>query len=99
MSIKIRLAKTGKKNAHAFRIVVSQTRTKRNGAFLDIVGNFNPAISTKLVADREAIAAWVKKGAILTNPVKKMLDGKYTFVKYSPKTSKETEVKAEVAEE
>ena len=93
MSIKIRLARTGKKNATAFRVVVSQTRTKRNGKFLDILGNFNPAVAEKPAIDKDKVDEWVKKGALVTDPVKKMLDGSYKYVKYSPKAGgkKETE--------
>ncbi len=86
MSIKIRLAKTGKKNAPAFRIVVSQTRTKRNGKFLAVLGNFNPNAGGEPVIDRPAIDAWVKKGALLTEAVRKLLGGKYVYKKYDPKS-------------
>lgn len=98
MSLKIRLARTGKKNASAFRVVVSQTRTKRNGKFLDIVGSFNPVMGGKPTLDKNKIEEWVKKGAGITEPVKQMLDGKYKYVKYSPKSEKE-EAKAEAPAE
>lgn len=89
MSIKIRLAKTGKKNAPAFRVVATQTRTKRNGKFLAVLGDFNPTMGGKPVIDKFALEAWVKKGARLTEPVKQMLEGKYAYKKYKPKAEKE----------
>ena len=89
MSIKIRLAKTGKKNAPAFRVVATQTRTKRNGEFLAVLGEFNPAMGGKPVIDKSAVEAWIKKGALLTEPVKQMLEGKYVYKKYNPKAEKE----------
>jgi len=89
MSIKIRLAKTGKKNAPAFRVVVTQTHTKRNGKFLDILGDFNPNINKKPVIDKVKLDAWVKKGASLTESVKKMVEGNYKYAKYNPKAEKE----------
>jgi len=89
MSIKIRLAKTGKKNAPAFRVVATQTRTKRNGEFLAVLGEFNPAMGGKPVIDKSAVEVWIKKGGLLTEPVKQMLEGKYVYKKYNPKAKKE----------
>lgn len=91
MSIKIRLAKTGKKNAPAFRVVATQTRTKRNGEFLAVLGEYNPTMGGKPVIDKTAVEAWVKKGALLTNPVKQMLEGNYVYKKYNPKAEKADE--------
>jgi small subunit ribosomal protein S16 len=88
MSIKIRLAKTGKKNAPAFKIVVAQTRTKRNGKYLDILGDYNPVMGGKPVIDKTKLDEWVKKGALITEPVKKMVEGTYKYEKYNPKAEK-----------
>lgn len=88
MSVKIRLAKTGKKNAPAYKIVVAQTRTKRNGKYLDILGDFNPTMGGKPVIDKVKLDEWVKKGALLTESVKKMVEGTYKYLKYDPKAEK-----------
>lgn len=88
MSIKIRLAKLGKKNAPAYKVVVSQTRAKRNGKFLAILGEFNPVMGGKPAIDKEKLDEWVKKGAQVTESVKQMLDGSYKYVKYNPKAEK-----------
>ena len=88
MSIKIRLAQTGKKNAPAFKIVAAQTRTKRNGKFLDILGDFNPTISGKPTIDKVRLDVWVQKGALLTEPIKRMMEGTYKYTKYNPKAEK-----------
>lgn len=88
MSIKIRLAKTGKKNAPTYKVVVAQTRTKRNGKYLDILGDFNPTMGGKPVIDKVKLDEWVKKGALLTESVKKMVEGTYKYLKYDPKAEK-----------
>lgn len=88
MSIKIRLAKTGKRNAPAYKVVVAETRSKRNGKFLAIIGEFNPVMKGKPVIDKAKLEEWVGKGALLTEPVKAMLEGTYTYVKYNPKAEK-----------
>lgn len=90
MSIKIRLARIGKKNAPTFRVVVSQTRSKRNGKFLDILGDFNPTMGGKPVVDKAKVDEWIKKGALVTDSVKSILAGTYKYAKYSPKAEKET---------
>lgn len=89
MSVKIRLAKTGKKNAPAYKIVVAQTRTKRNGKYLDILGDFNPTMGGKPVINKVKLDAWVKKGALLTDSVKEIVEGTYKYLKYNPKAEKE----------
>ncbi len=94
MSLKIRLAKIGKKNAPAYKVVVAQTKSKRNGKFLDLLGDFNPTttgkstIGGKAVINKEKLDEWVKKGALITEPVKQMLAGTYKYVKYNPKAEK-----------
>lgn len=86
MSVKIRLAKFGKRHAPSYRVVVTHTRTKRNGKYLEIIGHFNPSDPTKdLVLDKEKYDEWVKKGAQQTEAVKKLYDGTYEYKKYEPK--------------
>ena len=93
MSIKIRLAKTGKKNAPTYKVVVAETKSKRNGKFLDILGDFNPAGVGKPMIDKVKLDAWVQKGALLTDSVKKMVAGTYKYTKYNPKAEKAVEEK------
>lgn len=76
MSVKIRLAVTGKKNQIAYRIVASDTRTKRDGKTLEILGFYNPTSNAteKLHIEKDKIAAWVKKGAIITPAVALLIE-------------------------
>lgn len=85
MSTKIRLAKFGKKNAPTYRIVVSTTRTKRNGKFLDIIGSYNPFMDKSPNINEQKLNEWIKKGAQLTEAVKQMVEGRYEFKRYQPK--------------
>lgn len=99
MSVSIRLARIGKKNAPAYRVVVTKTKTKRNGKFIDIIGNYNPSDpTTELTIDKKKYKEWVENGAIVSDAVKKLVDGKYEYVKYNPKAAKPEE-KEEKAEE
>lgn len=86
MSVSIRLSKAGKKHAPSYRVVVTKTRNKRDGAFIDIIGHYNPSDKTKeFTLDKKLYDEWVGKGAIVSDAVKKLIDGTYEFKKYEPK--------------
>lgn len=86
MSVKVRLAKFGKKNAPSYKIVVANTRDKRNGKFLDVLGFFNPfQKESKFDIDKKKLNSWKEKGAQVTEAVDELIEGKYSFVKYNPK--------------
>lgn len=93
MSVTIRLAKVGRRNAPAYKIVVANTRDKRNGRFLDVLGHFNPSHNPATFAiDQNKYQEWVAKGALTSASVTKLKDGKYTFKPYRPHAPKVTEV-------
>ncbi|NMB91609.1 30S ribosomal protein S16 [candidate division WWE3 bacterium] len=89
MSVTIRLARTGRKNLPTYKIVVSNTRDKRNGRFVDIIGSYNPTTSPQeFVYNKEKFEKWSKTGALITEAVKKLVEGKYEYKKYEPKKVK-----------
>jgi len=95
MSLTIRLSRIGRKNQPAYKLVVSNTRDKRNGKFVDILGHFNPFDpQNKFSYDKEKYEKWVKNGALVTEAVKKLMENKYEFVKYDPKKIKEEKANA-----
>ena len=64
MSVKIRLSRHGAKKKPFYRIVVSDSRSPRDGKFIDQVGSYNPnSVSGGVKIDREKIAKWLKRGA------------------------------------
>jgi small subunit ribosomal protein S16 len=72
--VKIRLAKTGKKNKISYRIVACETRSKRNGKNLAVLGFYDPKTKpAKIKINKEALDVWLKKGAQPTPAVKKLL--------------------------
>ncbi len=101
MSLTIRLSRIGRKNQPAYKLVVSNTRDKRNGKYVDILGHFNPFDpQNKFAYDKEKYEKWVKNGALVTEAVKKLMENKYEFVKYDPKKIKEEKENAKkLAEE
>ena len=103
MSVTIRLSRIGRKNQPAYKMVVANTRDKRNGKYLDILGYYNPfEIKDKFSYDKEKFEDWKKKGALVSDAVNKLIDGTYEFKKYSPKQEagkEKSEEKTESAEE
>jgi small subunit ribosomal protein S16 len=100
MSVTIRLSKTGKKNAHSFKIVVSTTKDKRDGKALDVLGHFNPSHTPTLFKiDKKKYEEWVGKGALVTDAVKKLIDGTYEFKPYHPNKKQEDGIIEEGATE
>lgn len=102
MSVTIRLSRIGRKNQPAYKVVVANTRDKRNGRYLDILGYYNPFEKKKQFSyDKEKFENWKKKGALVSDAVNKLIDGTYEFKKYDPKKEaekKESEGKTDNAE-
>lgn len=84
--LKIRLAKTGKKNAPSYRIVVMPAKHPRDGRALEILGHFNPSANPPTFSlNKERLKYWIRQGAQMTEAVKKLAEGKYEFKPYRPK--------------
>lgn len=67
MALRIRLARGGAKKRPFYRMVVSDSRNPRDGAFLERVGSYNPFLShedqNRVVANSERIKHWISVGA------------------------------------
>lgn len=72
MAVKIRLARIGKTHAPMYRIVAIDSRKKRDGEALDILGTYNPLTHEIVQFHADRIAHWESKGAIVTDSVKKL---------------------------
>lgn len=83
MAVKIRLTRTGKRNAPSYRIVAIDSRKKRDGAPLEILGHYNPSMNPPSFSiDKKRLKYWQSVGAQMTEAVEKLLKGKYEFKKY-----------------
>lgn len=73
--VKLRLRRTGKKNQPSYRLVAADSRSPRDGKFLEILGHYNPTTKpTTIVLKEEKVLEWLKNGAIPTERVKKILE-------------------------
>ncbi|MGL4344134.1 MAG: 30S ribosomal protein S16 [Cellulosilyticaceae bacterium] len=74
MAVKIRLKRLGAKKAPFYRIVVADSRSPRDGRFIEEVGYFNPCQEpNELSVNKEAVEKWLATGAQPTDTVKDLL--------------------------
>ena len=72
--VKIRLRRTGTKNRPSYRLVVADSRAPRDGAFINIIGHYNPLTDPEtVVIDEEKALKWLRHGAQPTKPVERLL--------------------------
>ncbi|HIT52003.1 MAG TPA: 30S ribosomal protein S16 [Candidatus Aveggerthella excrementigallinarum] len=75
MAVKIRLARHGAKKAPFYRVVVADSRSPRDGRFIDMVGRYNPCVEPSMIdLDLEKIDEWIKKGAQPTDTVVRLIE-------------------------
>ncbi|MBA5850490.1 30S ribosomal protein S16 [Clostridium sp. cel8] len=73
MAVKIRLRRMGAKKAPFYRIVVADSRSPRDGRFIEEIGYYNPTTNpTTIKFDEEKAVQWIKNGAQPTEVVKKI---------------------------
>jgi small subunit ribosomal protein S16 len=78
MSVKIRLARAGAKKRPFYRIVAADSRSPRDGAFLEKLGTYDPLLPSesdkRVVLNEERIRHWLGHGAQVTDRVARFLD-------------------------
>jgi len=92
MSLKLRLARAGAKKRPFYRIVVADSRSPRDGRFIEVVGTWNPILpkgdEKRVVLDAERIKHWQSVGAQPTDRVLRFLDAA-GLAKRSPRSNPE----------
>ena len=74
MAVKLRLMRMGKKKQPTYRVVAADSRSPRNGRFIEIVGTYEPREEpTRVLIDNDKAVAWLRKGAQPTDTVEKLL--------------------------
>jgi small subunit ribosomal protein S16 len=88
--LKIRLRRVGAKKKPSYRLVVADVRAPRDGAFVDIVGHYNPLTDPETIVVKEEKALhWLKQGAKPTDTTARLLEKagvleKFKLVKEKP---------------
>ena len=72
--VKIRLSRVGRKKRPNYRVVVADARAPRDGAFIEIIGHYNPLTDpATIVVDEEKVLKWLRQGAQPTERVAVLL--------------------------
>ncbi len=97
--VKIRLRRTGAKKQPHYRVVVTDSRSPRDGKFIEIIGHYNPRTEPPTVEiDAERALYWLSVGAQPSEAVKRMLD-KMGIMAQVPAVRKGTKSLDEILEE
>jgi len=73
MAVKIRLQRYGSKKRPFYRLVAADSRNKRDGRYLEIIGTYNPTTEPATVKiDEDKAKKWLNEGAQATDTVKNL---------------------------
>ena len=74
MAVKMRLTRVGSKKNPIYRVVIADSRSPRDGKFIEIVGRYNPQTDPSTIElKEEKVREWLAKGAQPTDSVRKLL--------------------------
>jgi small subunit ribosomal protein S16 len=74
VAVKIRLRRIGAKKKPIYRVVIADSRSPRDGRFIETVGHYNPLVNPPHISvDEERVQQWLKWGAQPTDTVKSLL--------------------------
>ncbi len=75
MAVKLRLTRVGKTKQPQYRIVAADSRSPRDGRFIEILGHYNPRTDpSSLTVDNDKAVKWLQQGAQPTDRVRKLLE-------------------------
>lgn len=82
MAVKIRMKRMGSKKRPFYRIVVADSRSPRDGRFIEQVGYYNPLNDDQLKIESDSILDWLQKGAQPSDTVRNLLQKQGIMKKY-----------------
>ncbi len=104
MAVKLRLLRMGAKKKPFYRIVAADSRTKRDGKYIELIGTYNPLTNpAELKINEEVALKWLSVGAVPTDTVKSLftkakINEKFHYMKHqkqTPKTTSKTKTQKE----
>jgi small subunit ribosomal protein S16 len=85
VAVKLRLMRMGKKKQPTYRVVAADSRSPRNGRFIEILGTYEPRAEPSVVKiDADKAVGWLRKGAQPTETVRKLLVISGAWEQYRP---------------
>ena len=83
MAAKIRLKRMGAKKAPFYRVIVADSRSPRDGRFIDTIGTYNPLTTpAEIKLNEESAIKWLNNGAIPTDTVRNLFSKAGIMEKY-----------------
>ena len=83
MAVKIRLKRMGAKKAPFYRVIVADSRSPRDGRFIDTIGTYNPLTTpAEIKLNEESAIKWLNIGALPTDTVKNLFSKAGIMEKY-----------------
>lgn len=82
MAVKLRLKRMGAKKRPFYRIVAADSRNKRDGEYIELIGTYSPLEDNKVVIKEEVALKWLHNGAIPTDTVKNVLSKAGVLTKF-----------------
>jgi small subunit ribosomal protein S16 len=77
LAVKLRLTRVGSKKNPVYRIVAADSRSPRDGRFIEIVGRYNPQTDPSTIElDEQKVKDWLAKGAQPSSTVQRLLKAK-----------------------
>jgi small subunit ribosomal protein S16 len=74
MAVRIRLTRVGSKKNPIYRVVVADSRSPRDGRFVEIIGRYNPQTDPSTIElDEAKVKEWLAKGAQPSQPVARLM--------------------------
>ncbi|MGX4593854.1 30S ribosomal protein S16 [Leuconostoc sp. JNUCC 76] len=88
MAVKIRLKRMGAKKRPFYRVVIADSRSPRDGRFIETVGTYNPISQpAEIKLDEEKILSWLGNGAQPSDTVRNLLSNAGILAKYNDSKS------------
>ena len=85
MAVKLRLVRMGKKKQPTYRVVAADSRSPRNGRFIEIVGIYDPRAEPSAIRiDNDKAVEWLRKGAQPTDRVQQLLKISGAWEQFKP---------------
>jgi len=86
MAVRIRLARHGRKKNPFYRLVVADSRSPRDGGFIEMLGTYNPMVNpAEIVVNEERILHWLGVGALPSDTAKVLLKKSGVWDKFATK--------------
>ena len=91
MEVKLRLTRMGAKKRPTYRIVATDSRSPRDGKYLELIGTYSPIDSeeNQVKVNEEVALKWLNKGAIPTDTVRNILSKEGIMKKFADSKKKD----------